>query len=175
MRAPSPLPVRGLWGITALAPYVTLPAEPCALPCPEIHLRLSLQGEERDRCCPRSVGLNSQQQSRLGNYAGASEGKAHCPEPVPAWGRGDSGDSLTVLPQGPSVRPTEELGAGRDWCGDGLPTCHWSCLQAGLQPWDVRSRSSSGGTGAAAGFAPPCRVPSAPLGVVCPTGVTRGG
>ena len=30
--APSALPARGLWGITALAPYVTLPAEPCARP-----------------------------------------------------------------------------------------------------------------------------------------------
>lgn len=51
------------------------------------------------------------------------------------------------------------VGAG--WCSDGVSMCHRSCLQAGLQLQDVRSKSSSGGTGAAAHFASPCRVPSA--------------
>lgn len=57
--------------------------------------------------------------------------------------------------------------AGAGWRSDGVPTCHWSCLQAGLQLWDVRSRSSSGGTGAAAGSASPRGVPSAPRAHWC--------
>lgn len=51
------------------------------------------------------------------------------------------------------------VGAG--WHSDGVPMCRQSCLQAGLQLQDVKSKSSSGGTGAAAHFASPCRVPSA--------------
>lgn len=159
----------GRGGITALAPYVTLPAQPCApLLLPKSICSYRCGGKRGDRCCPRSAGLNSQQQSRLGYYAGASEGEARCPEPVPARGRGTAVIPSLGSHRAPRPGPRGSwVLAGAGWRGDGVPTCHQSCLQAGLQLQDERSGNGSGGTGAAAGFAPPRRVPSVPHACWC--------
>lgn len=123
---------------------------PSPLPLPQSAPTYRCGGEERDRCCPRSAGLDSQQQSRLGHYAGASGGS-----PLPRARVGDGGDSLAGLPWGPVTRPGRSQVLAKAVVGS--PTCHQpgsppSCCHPQSLPVAAGSWAGSAhGAGAARG------------------------